>query len=557
LKNKLTITVFLIIPVFLFIISNSLKNSQGPYFTRGQYDPSYTYLISSLNLAQFSGVAHVDHPGTPVQVIGALVIRLVYFLDHKENSLAKEVLMNPEKYLDKINYTFLIIDCFGLFILGVISYKVYSSILISLLLQLTPFTSISILAHFTFVRPENFLAFVILIFISGLILFTNEKDLNAKKYLRYIIFFGIVSGLAIATKITFFPLAIIPFVLFRGIKFKLSYLAIVSVSFLFFVLPALSFENINYFAQWIYDLILHDKKYGRGESNFIDLYSFLHNIKSILFKEWFFDLAFFFVCLSLAMCLLPKFKILLSKSGKTHELDKNHKQEKFNNGFLGDSKCKLVLGFFLAMTIQIMIVAKHYGNNYMFPVLTLSVFAILISISILSTSFGMKLEKRSMNIIYLMLILLISVYGTQRFYAYKNYQESLTEESVKLLDYEKKNFNNPVVVSAIRVSNIEFAFFGSIYYAGPQKKNYESILDSIYPSTIIFYGNKCYTFNSDTAKIENTFKSADRIIFMCSNESYLQKFLELLKNEYGIVNTTVEKRFSNMDGEIYEIKLEH
>lgn len=557
LKKYYTVPVLFIIPVLLLIVSISLKNYQGPYFTRGQYDPSYAYLINSLNLAQLSGfgVGHVDHPGTPLQVFGAVVIKFVHLFNNHENDLAKEVIMNSESYLSKIDYTLIILNFLGLFVLGVITYKIYSSILVSILLQLTPFTTTSIFADFSYVRPENMLMFVICIFISFLILFINSRSLNFKKKLYYTIILGIICGLGIATKITFFPLIIIPFLLFRGIKFKLFFFTAVSVSFLIFVIPAISSENLKYFTHWVYSLFIHTKKYGRGAPSVFEPISFLLNVKTILLKEWFFDFAYFLICITLAVNLKFCYKDILQKLKNIHFKNKQDTGNVSSDDILHENNFRLAIGIFLAMTLQIIIVAKHYGNNYMFPALTLSVLGVFTSINILGISLHKNLSEKMSNIIYAILILIITVNGIYSFNSWKNYNKILTEESDKFLNYTKNNLNDSVIVTAIRVSSIEYAFWGTMPYAGTQKNTYLGILDSIYPSRIFFYNGRCYNFNEDTTETTNAFNKTNKIIFLSPNEANLNQFIDLLKTDYGINNTTIEKKFSSKNGEVYEIKI--
>lgn len=545
MNKRIKFFVLLIIPALVFLISISLKNYQGPYFTNYQSDPSYVYLISSLNLSQLSGygVTHIDHPGTPVQVIGALVIRVVYFFTGQENSLAQEVLFNPEKYLDSICCTFLFLNCFGLFILGAVAYNVYSNVIISLLLQSVPLTSVKIISLFTFVMTENFLFFVVCIFISALILFINIQDTKIKRYLRYVILIGIISGLGISTKITFIPLIVISLMLFRGIKYKLLFLLFTVLSFLFFVLPAISAANIDYFTRWISDLLIHSERYGKGAPTIIDQSSYLYNIKRIFIAEWFFGLAYFSVILSLISCLIANFK---NASVKIRFL------------FTNDIKYKLALGIFAAMTLQILIVAKHYGENYMFPVLAMSVFAIFISFSILTDSFGNKLTKRRTDLIFIAVLLLILGTGVISIYVYSNYLKVRTEEAGKLLNFVEKNSDNSIVTTSIHTNNRMYPLYFCVGYAGSQSKNYKSILNPKFPATNIFFKDKCYSFSDDPGSIEKNFKSVNKILFLCKDENYFNEFTKFLMKQCNIEIITSEKKFSNKNGEmVYEIKTVH
>ncbi|MBK7157851.1 MAG: hypothetical protein IPH77_04655 [Ignavibacteria bacterium] len=104
MNNKLKYSLLFVLPVILFITAHILKVVQGPYYLNF-YDPSYVYLINSLNLAQLSGygVGFIDHPGIPLQVFGAIVIKSFHFIDNVNQDLVNDVLTRPESYLNFIN----------------------------------------------------------------------------------------------------------------------------------------------------------------------------------------------------------------------------------------------------------------------------------------------------------------------------------------------------------------------------------------------------------------------------------------------------------------------
>lgn len=546
MKKNFQIPLLLILPVILFLTCSLLQKYQGPYFTNSQYDPSYVYLISSLNLSHFSGygVEHIDHPGTPVQVIGAIVIKLSHFVTGEKISLAEDVLLNPEKYLSEIDFTFLLINCLGLFILGIVAYKIYSDLILSLLLQFTPFTSISILSMLTLVRPENFMFFVVCILISVLILFLNIQNKGNSNFLKYVILTGIICGLGIATKITFIPLILIPLIIFPGIKYKLLFLSIIIFSFLIFVIPALSYDNVNYFVNWVYSLFINNKKYGRGEPTVVDTYTFFRSIKKILIKEWIFDAAYISVAAATAIILLRKFKTVFVKI-------KNIVPDG-----ISDNTFKLITGIFFAMSSQILIVAKHYGENYMFPVLVISVFSIFISIKAFQIFPGKFFTKGKLNFIYLLVMLLISVFTTTSLNSYSKQLKIQTEESDKMINFVENNFSNFVIVSSHHVPSREFALMAGISYSVSKESDYKLILKPANPKRIFLSGEKLISFHNEQVKTDSIINTADKIIFLCPDETYREQFLKTLTNEYGISNVVFEKIFSNMNGEmVYEVKL--
>lgn len=541
--------------MILFLLSVSLKEKQGPYFTNSKYDPNYVYLISSLNLSQFEGVEHIDHPGTPVQVIGAIVIRIQYYFAGQDADISRDVLMNPELYLDKINIALTLLNCIGLFILGIVSYKVYQNIITSILLQLMPFTSLTIISLLTYVRPDNFLFFVICIFIAAVIKFANEIEMKSETEERYLIILGIITGLGIASKLTFLPMIFIPLMLFRGVKLKLLFMLSVFISFIVFVLPAISLDNIEYFSQWINNLFLYNKKYGKGEPTIIDPYNALSKVKTIFKREEFFKIAYISIFISLLICMIPVFKNVFNRikslfSGnklKTNKLPDNY----FNEKLLG-----LTSGIFLAMTTQIIITAKHFAEHYISPSCTISVFALFVSVSVISGIAGNKYKNMIQNSICIILIIVISIYVYRNVRSYKNWIIKITEETNKMLNYVEMETNNSVKISAIHFPSKEFGLFLGTLYAGSQENKYREILNSEYPDAIFYFRGKCYSFNNDSSFAVEKIKSADEIKFLCLEEDYVNQFVLLLKNDYGIKDASFEKIFTNKNNErVYVVKI--
>lgn len=157
-----------ILPICFIFYSIYLRKTEGPYYA-GFSDPSYIYLINSLNLAQFNGygVGHIDHPGTPVQVFGAAVIRIIYLLKNLKDSLSEDVIYNPEYYLTELNLFSSILNAIGIFILGFTLFILSKSLLLSLTFQLISFLSINLLESFSEFKPENTVFFYSCFYIAA------------------------------------------------------------------------------------------------------------------------------------------------------------------------------------------------------------------------------------------------------------------------------------------------------------------------------------------------------------------------------------------------------
>jgi len=142
-KNFISINHILlfIIPGIILISSFLLDEAKGTYPVNIFYDPDYVYLINSLNVAQLKGVAHVDHPGTSVQIIGGTVIFLKYHLSDQKEGMINSVLNNPDEYIRTINKVLIFFLCAAIFFLGLTVYKFSHKIYLGLFLQTSCFVS--------------------------------------------------------------------------------------------------------------------------------------------------------------------------------------------------------------------------------------------------------------------------------------------------------------------------------------------------------------------------------------------------------------------------------
>ncbi|HNQ37283.1 MAG TPA: hypothetical protein PKJ58_04930, partial [Prolixibacteraceae bacterium] len=94
LPDGLKNTLLLLIPLFYL--------AAGLYFrlilddpSLRSVDPDYVYFCTGLNMAEgHFKVAHIDHPGTPLQVITALVFRLVWWFRGEGGGFTGDVLQN-------------------------------------------------------------------------------------------------------------------------------------------------------------------------------------------------------------------------------------------------------------------------------------------------------------------------------------------------------------------------------------------------------------------------------------------------------------------------------
>ncbi len=519
-----------------FISGNLLKTGQGPYYLNF-YDPSYVYLISSLNLSQLNGygVGHFDHPGTTVQIMGAVIIKIYHLISSSNADIVQDVLSRPEEYLKVINKIFGIINTVLLFLLGCFTFKMTDNFIYSLLIQFTPFTSMEIFYGYIIVTPDNFLIAVSLCLIAVFIyyLYSPNSQNESDSFSYDLVFsFAIVTALGMATKLNFLPMVLIPLLLIKGIKNKLVFIAASLILFHIFIFPVLS--NYSQFAEWITNLIIYSGHYGQGEATVVDSSEFFHHLGLIFTKDAFFTFTYIIVLMTLALNVFKRQKI-----------------EKGDDVLLR-KQLKLLASIFIAVTFQIIIVSKQYRQHYMIPSFLLSIFSLSLCAPILSFHFN----KLKTNFSYLIIVLLISVWTSYQIIINYNIAVFQRTEAFNIENYIKDNYRDNFLVSTYSSASKQCALAFAVSYAGSQRDRYQAVLRKIQPE-VLFYNPWIKRFEtiSETDDIKNIIPK-DRKIIVQITEYGIHDFIKTLNKTYSVSNSSFKKVFTNGNGEcVYEVKV--
>ncbi len=435
------------------------------------YDPVYNYLLNGLNLANLNLViGHTDHPGTPLQILVAIIIRITY-LFRDNNTLVNDVLLNPELYLHNVSITLISINTVALFLAGYINYRIFKDLPGAIFIQLSLFFSKVAAFFMSVVLVEPMLVFtelVMIIFIFQYLHEDNKKQLN-----RYSILFAIVSGFGLANKVVFFPVVLIPFLLLKGFKARVRFALTSVAAFFVFIIPALS--RFNYFLQWIKKLVIFTGKYGSGEPSFINTNEFIRNLLRIFKDEYIFTIVYAIIILTIGLYLLRRYRKLLK----------------------GDRYFRLLVIIFIAVTLQIIVVAKHYSHHYMIPahiLIATSVFLIVLIIKKLGINASAYISERLLVYIvilsgFLLIFRLIINY---------HFSPGLNNPRKDTVSFVKINIGNQ---ARILVNNkgfesafMESALYLGMNYSGNQKHMYGRTLKKAFPHTY-FYNIGTNEFN--------------------------------------------------------------
>ncbi|MBL8007919.1 MAG: hypothetical protein JNJ56_10330 [Ignavibacteria bacterium] len=526
------------IPVILFILIYNLNNACGPYYIY-LYDQSYALLGTAVRYTQFSFDRFFSYPADSFQVNGipadltvAAAMKLFFLFSGKSNDLLTDVLIRPENYLQIIQRTFLFMNCAGVLLTGIITYKTSGNVYYSVLLQISLFVSFMIYYSLTIVCLEQMLMLTALLMICLFVRYLYKNEITKQQPLKFIAALGILCGTGISVKLNFLPVLIIPFFIIKGVRNKIIYSVTCALTYFVFTLPLL-FQNSQFF-KWIKDLIIFNGKYGQGNPTFININSFFENITLIFSEDLIFLSAYILTLITLVFSLIKK-------SGISDQLIKN--------------SVRLLTGIFAAFNIQILIVAKHYAQYYLIPSLMFSNLALMLSFLILNSIYNGS--ERKLNSVIIFLIFSNLIYGMFQYNKLHEILDWNRQESQKTENYVKEITSDKILITSFGCANPETAvFYGSLYMYDPEKSR--EILNSVLRNKIFYspFSKNIFCLGSNEEFLI-LLKGSNKLYFQEIGDNVLQGLLDKLTSVKNLTVTGSEEVFKNeINQHVYEIRYE-
>jgi hypothetical protein len=172
-------------------------------------DPDYAYLLNGVNILELASPGQVNHPGTAMHILMALIIGIAWLVRvpfFRFLSPGDDVLLHPELYLWVINLVLACLCAAALLFLGWRLYRATGSLAAALVAQFSLFTAGPAITYgVTYVMPENLLL-VLSILLAGAVAPLAFSPLARPSSLRQSIWIGIILGAALATKTSSLPL---------------------------------------------------------------------------------------------------------------------------------------------------------------------------------------------------------------------------------------------------------------------------------------------------------------------------------------------------------------
>jgi hypothetical protein len=350
----------LLLPMLVLLAAFELREARGPHWLSENLDPTYMYLLNSLNVANLHRPFLYQHPGAPVSIAGGLVIRLSHPLTG-ERELARRVLSDPERYLIRISNVFVACYALALLLAGFCALAATGRAWVALLYQAAPFVSATTVEGLTGVRPEPLLsALALLLGATALLALRYDVRAHAR---RYALAFGVLVGLGVACKLNFAPLALLPLVLLPGVRARVEYVAAAFVSFVFFTAPIIAPYHLRGALDYFGGILTHTGRYGSGPAGFIDPRRYVEGALSLVAADW-----PFFALVAAGLVLLLRARVRGRRGGAGGA-------RVAADPALPDARVvarRVLLAAVAAELAQFLLVAKHPGARYLVPSLGLA-----------------------------------------------------------------------------------------------------------------------------------------------------------------------------------------
>lgn len=337
----------MVVPIVLFCLPLLLRPYYGPYFLGSNSDPDYAYLLNSLNIIHFIVPGHTDHPGTTLQLLGAVGLLLKWFghvAAAGQLGIDELVLKTPEQSLAVISLfiNWLVFVAFAY--ASVTIYRSLHSILPVLVFQLSLLVPLQVKVSLLQIRPEPLLVFSVLLVTALVVRYRHgSRDLAQRSGLALPI--GIAMGFGLATKITFLPLLLL-ILLLATRRERFNAFAACVMSFLLFTLPITT--KFPQMLSWFGSILAHSGQYGAGEVGIAPFAKLLQNLASLIQQEptLFIALAFY-----LSFLLVRKYR-----AGEV----------------VMDPGNRLLLVGSGVIIVQILMTVKHPGVHYLLPAVAIT-----------------------------------------------------------------------------------------------------------------------------------------------------------------------------------------
>jgi len=252
----------LAVPLVVALATGVPLLHKGPYWLGTNFDPDYAYLFNALALVTGHRPGHTDHPGTPAQLLFALILRVLH-AGQGPAAIVTQVLRQPEYHLIVIQCVLLLLLCTTLYAAARVVLHATGSLVAALLCQISPLLSTTLLQEALCVKPEPLLLAMASLLAALTIRQACPQSGGARKFSWPApVVLGALAGTAASTKLTALPLLMLPLLVVRGRGMKLVALLAACAVATLWLIPIWSTRP--HFVSFGMRLATHGGRYGIG-----------------------------------------------------------------------------------------------------------------------------------------------------------------------------------------------------------------------------------------------------------------------------------------------------
>jgi hypothetical protein len=349
LKENHKTFMLLLVPLMLAVFDFFFLKAAFPLHSGSagyDQDPAYAYLFNGLLILDGYPPYHIDHPGTPLQLLFALTIFIRWFITRlltgSSLDFVDSVIADPESYLFDMAVLLLALNLYALTFFGRRISEATGKIHLGMFCQLSLLCFTIMAPKATYPAPEAVLIFCSLILLGLLsprIFRSTNTSQSVPSCPSKLV--GATFALGLAVKITFAPMVFLIALLPQGKERRIGVITGLII-FLLLVTPAL--PNIDRFVGWVTGLVSNSGIHGGGGAGFINIASIPANLHSLF--VWF---PLFLIAIMLTSFVITHFRI--KRSGAP----------------IQGASILIVVAL-----LQTGLVLKHPGAHYMVAVLPIS-----------------------------------------------------------------------------------------------------------------------------------------------------------------------------------------
>lgn len=333
-------------PVLFIVAELILRAQAGPFWLWHVLDPSYYYLFDALNLLNLTTPGHIYHPGTPVQALGAVVLRLAYPASGA-GEITAAVLADPEAHLRLLSNAVIGALALTLAWVGAVIHRAFGDLLFALMVQGSPFVSMLTVKYGYHIKPEPLLVIAILLMVGTIALAMKPGALARRPY-RFALALGAIAGFGVATKITAAPVFVLPLFLSVNLRWAAAYAGFGVLLLAVFLLPA--WGGLPAIAEYYARIAGSAGAYGGGDGGIVDSGRYASDLIRLLGRP----------AVSLPILLALLAAGIAWRRGKW------------------PVETRILAGLGTAIALQVLLIAKQPAAFYLIPSFTLALFGLVL-----------------------------------------------------------------------------------------------------------------------------------------------------------------------------------